>query len=463
MSLVLRPYQLDLIERTRGSIRSGVRRILVSSPTGSGKTCLVAHMLSAAAARGKRSWLLCHRKELLEQSVSTFIEAADIYTGVVAAGYPTSGLAPVQVCSVPTLAKRGASLAQPDLIVWDEAHHIASRSWSAIAQQFPQAVHIGLTATPQRLDGKGLGAYFDTLLQGPTTAELIAQGWLSPYVYYAPGAHLRLDGVHRTAGDYNRHELSAAMEQSSVVGDALAHYRQHCPEARALVFAWSIEASERIATQFVAAGIPAQHVDGETPKAERTAAMKGFRDGSVRVLCNVELFGEGLDVPAVDAVFLLRPTQSLGLYLQQVGRGLRAAQGKTCVRIFDHANHWERHGLPDDARTWSLNGATKKSREGEALAAKRCPQCFGVTRPSAKVCPYCGVAFERKPREVDRVDGVLLEADLTELRALRDRRREFYAQCSTLAEWHGLAKRLGYKAGWGYFQWQRSLLHRRSA
>ena len=158
--------------------------------------------------------------------------------------------------------------------------------------------------------------------------------------------------------------------------------------------------------------------------------MKEFRNGTVRVLCNVELFGEGLDVPDVDAVFLLRPTQSLGLYLQQVGRGLRPAASKAFVRIFDHANHWERHGLPDDARAWSLNGATKKDRESAALGVKRCGACFGVTRPSARKCPYCGAAFVAKVREVEQVDGVLVESQFDELRALRDRRREFYAQCA---------------------------------
>ena len=460
--LVLRPYQTALLERTRAAMRAGSKRILIQSPTGSGKTCLVAHMLASAATRGKRAWFLVHRRELIDQSISTFIESADIHTGIIASGYPSSPLAPVQVCSVPSLARRVGQLQCPNLIVWDEAHHIASKTWSTIAAQFPQATHIGLTATPQRLDGRGLGAHFNTLIQGPSTADLIRDGWLSPYTFYAPSARLDLAGVHRVAGDYNRHELAGAMEKSAVVGDAVSHYQAHCAGARALVFAWSLAASREIAAQFFAAGIPARHVDGETPRDERARSMKEFRDGTVRVLCNVELFGEGLDVPAVDAVFLLRPTQSLGLYLQQVGRGLRPSAGKSCVRIFDHSGNWERHGLPDDRREWSLDGTTRKAAS-TSLAAKRCASCFGVTRPSARVCPYCGAAFVAKSRKVERVDGALQETTADDLRALRERRQELGRACTTLAEWMALAKRLGYKRGWGWHQHQRSLVHRRRA
>lgn len=462
MSLILRDYQAVLIDRTREAMRHGAKRVLIQLPTGGGKTVLIAQMLASAAQRGKRAWFCVHRRELLEQSVETFIESADIHTGIVCAGFPVTPLAPVQVCSVPSIVRRIGSLGLPDLVVWDECHHLASKSWSDIAEAYPAAIHIGLTATPQRLDGKGLASYFDTLIEGPTTADLIEAGWLSPYKFYAPGA-VNLAGVHRVAGDYNKHELSLAMEASSVVGDAVSHYRQHCPQARALVFAWSIEASERIAAQFMAAGIPAAHVDGETPKNERAEKMRRFRDGDLRVLCNVDLFGEGLDVPAVSAIFLLRPTQSLGLYLQQVGRGLRRDENKDGVRIFDHANHWERHGLPDDERTWSLNGATKRTREGTPLGVKRCGACFGVTRPSARVCPYCGVAFVRAAREVEQVDGTLVEARVEELRALREQKRTFYATCHTLADWQRLAKRLSYRAGWAWFMWNNSIKHRRAS
>jgi DNA repair protein RadD len=414
--LTLRPYQTALIAQCCAAMQQGARRVLIQSPTGSGKTALVAQMLASAAARGKRAWFCVHRRELLDQSVETFIESADIHTGIVCAGYPQSPLAPVQVCSVPSLARRSAALAPPDLIVWDEAHHVASKTWSTLHAQFPLALHIGLTATPQRLDGQGLGAHFDTLIQGPTVAQLTAQGWLSPYRYYAPTL-TDLSAVHRVAGDYNKRETADVMERSTVVGDAVAHYQQYGNSGRALVFAWSIEASKDIAASFLAAGVEAEHVDGETGRSVRADAMRRFRLGSLRVLCNVDLFGEGLDVPAVDCVFLLRPTASLGLYLQQVGRGLRPAQDKSFVRIFDHVNNWQRHGLPDDERHWSLDGTPRASRTSEPMG-KRCAVCFGVSRVGAVRCALCGAVFPVKARAVQQVKGELQAVDVDVLRQL---------------------------------------------
>ncbi len=445
--LQLRPYQHDLISQSRAAFKSGTRRLLLQSPTGSGKTCLVAHLLAAAASKGKRAWFCVHRKELLEQAVQTFVEAADIHTGIIAAGQPSDPSAPVQVCSVPSLRKRMGALQKPDLIVWDECHHVPSASWASVAAAVPQAHQLGLTATPQRLDGKGLAEYFDCLILGPTVADLIAQGYLSPYRLFAPGT-IDTRAMHRVAGDFNKAEVSTVMGASTVVGDAVDTYRQYAEHGRALVFVWSLDASRKLAGAFTDAGIEAAHVDGETEASERKRAMQAFRAGDLRVLCNVDLFGEGLDVPAIDAVFLLRPTESLGLYLQQCGRGLRPALGKQAVRIFDHVGNWTRHGLPDEDRMWSLQSAPKKSRDGVVLN-KRCPSCFAVSPPSALACIDCGAPFPRKSRVVHQVDGPLVEADLT---ALRQQTPALERACRTLSDWQALAKRLGYKPGWAWYR-----------
>lgn len=451
MSLTLRPYQTALIAQCRASMQRGHRRVLVQSATGSGKTILIAQMLAAIAARGQRAWFCVHRKELLDQSVQTFIESADIHTGVVAAGFPASPLAPVQVCSVPSLSRRSTTLAAPDFIVWDEAHHVASKTWAALAQAFPQARQIGLTATPQRLDGRGLGPFFDDLIVGPSTADLMAAGYLSRYEFFAPSS-VSMTGVHAVAGDYNKRETSAVMQASTVVGDAVSHYQQHGRGGRALVFAWSIEASQAIAQSFREAGINAEHVDGETARGIRHTALARFRSGDVRVLCNVDLFGEGLDVPAVDCVFLLRPTASLGLYLQQVGRGLRPAESKTSVRIFDHVNNWQRHGLPDGARIWTLSGDRAPRRQSEPMG-KRCGVCFGVSRVGAVRCVLCGVAFPVQAREVKRVAGELQAVDVDVLRQLGLAGVGAPAKRPTsLAEWQALGAAKGYKAKWAFVQ-----------
>lgn len=456
--LQLRPYQHALTDESRAILRAGCRRLLLQLGTGGGKTVLMAHMLAIAASKGKRSWFIVHRKELLEQAVQTFVEAADIHTGIVGAGYPSDASAPVQVCSVGSLKRRMSALQPPDLLVFDECHHIASASWSAIAAAFPRAHHIGLTATPQRLDGKGLGAYFDRLLLGPTVAELIAGGHLSPYRLFAPGV-FDTSALHRVAGDYNKAEVATAMGASTVVGDAVATYQRSAEHGRALVFVWSLDASRQLADAFARAGIPAAHVDGETPADERKRAMAAFRAGDLRVLCNCELYGEGLDVPAVDAVFLLRPTASLGLYLQQCGRGLRMAPGKTAVRIFDHVGNWTSHGLPDEDRAWSLDGTPRKARE-PTLSARRCGHCFAVSPMGAVACVECKRPFPVKQRRVTQVDGALVEADLT---ALRSRVTEFGYDCHSLKDWQALGKKLGYKPQWAWFRWQHSTARKRAA
>lgn len=406
-------------------------------------------MLAGAARRGKRSWFLCHRKELVEQSVETFVVAADLHVGIVAAGYPSDLSAPVQVCSVASLARRMDHMPAPDLVVWDECQHLASASWAAIAHALPSAVHVGLTATPSRLDGKGLRPYFDELLLGPTTADLIAQGYLSPYQLYAP-AMLDVSALHTVAGDYSKRDVADTMTATTVVGDAVSTYQRHAA-GRALAFAWSLEASRGLATAFTDAGIPAGHVDGETPDSERRAAMQAFRRGDLRVLCNVELFGEGLDVPALDAVFLLRPTSSLSLYLQQVGRGLRTAEGKTSVAIFDHVGNWNRHGLPDDVRAWTLDGAGAKPKR-DVQYGKRCAQCFAVASMATKACPQCRTPYPVQSRTVTRVEGELETLDLDKARLqahLHQRERE----CCTLDDWQALAREMGYRPGWAFFRW----------
>jgi superfamily II DNA or RNA helicase len=257
--------------------------------------------------------------------------------------------------------------------------------------------------------------------------------------------------MHRVGGDFNKAEVATAMGASTVVGDAVATYQKHAGGGRALVFVWSLAASRALAEAFCAAGIAAAHVDGETETTERKRAMAQFRAGDLRVICNVDLFGEGLDVPAVDAVFLLRPTDSLGLYLQQCGRGLRMSTGKTSVRLFDHVGNWTRHGLPDEDREWSLEGKPKAKRDGPA--GRRCMECFAVSPAGSTACVECGAEFPRKPRKITQVEGALVEADLL---ALRSQAKQLERACRTLQDWQDLAKRLNYKPGWAFYRWSAS-------
>lgn len=439
--LSLRPYQHQMIEQVRAKLRQSKRTVLLQSPTGSGKTAISAFMIQNAIQRGYRVWFVNHRREIIRQSVLTLMEAADLEVGIVAAGFPSNRHLPVQVCSVQTLAKRRHLLPSPNLIVWDECQHQAAGTWSEIHRSYPEAVHIGLTATPERLDGTGLGAWFEDIVIGPSVASLIQDGWLSPYRLFAPGGP-DLAGVHTVAGDYNKRELSAAMMKSSVTGDAIAHYRRYAMGRRAICFAWSVESSIEMSQKFRDAGVPAEHIDGKTDDATRDLAIQNFRDGRTKVLCNVEIISEGFDLPAIEAAFLLRPTRSIALYLQQVGRALRPSPGKDLALLFDHAGNCKLHGLPDDEREWTLEGRQRSAKKTDECPVKQCPHCFAMLPAAAVRCKWCDWQFETQSREIQQLDGELAEVDLEAQRLLRKREQ---AEARGLDELIRLGQMRGYR------------------
>lgn len=446
----LRDYQVKIIDRTREHLRT-VRSVLIQSPTGSGKTALTASMLGTAAQRGHRSFFTVHRAELIEQSAETF-QAVGIPYGIIAAGYRPNPLAPVQIASIDTLKNRLDRVTPPALIVTDEAHHSAAAGWSRILAAFPNAKSVGLTATPWRLDGTGLGDWYDRMVRGPSVRWLIEQGHLSGYRAFAP-SHPDLGNVHTRGGDYIQTELEGVMGASAIVGDAVAHYRRLASGKRAVAFCCSVRHSQHVAAQFRAAGYVAHHLDGTTARDERRAAIKAFREGHINVLTNVDLFGEGFDLPAIEASILLRPTKSLALYLQQVGRALRPFPGKTHALILDHANNIATHGLPDEDRDWTLEDRERR-KKGDSepnFAVRQCPQCYATHRP-APVCPHCGKVYDAAGRKVEELDGELREVDPEVARRARAREQ---ASASTLDDLVRLATQRGYKnpEGWAAHVW----------
>lgn len=457
MSFQLRPYQTAIIDDVRARMQRGVKSILIQSPTGSGKTALTAQMLGTAAAKGVASIFTVHRRELVKQSTETF-DAVKIRHGIIAPGFYEDSRAPVQIASVATLARRFQRLRRPKLIVWDECHHIAAKSWADIFRAIPEAFHIGLTATPERLDGKGLGDFFKEMVKGPSVAWLIEQGYLSPYRLFVPPGGVNVEGVHTKMGDFAKGELAAAADKPTITGDAIREYRKRADGKRAVVFCVSIEHSKHVVAQFQAAGISAAHVDGETDVQERDAAIRRFERGEIKVLSNVELFGEGFDLPAIEAVIGLRPTQSLALCLQQWGRGLRTSPGKERAILIDHAGNAVRHGLPDWDREWSLSGRDTARRPGDTSAAvKVCPRCFAAQFSGRPVCQFCGHIFDAKPRTIEHVEGELVEVDPATLQ--RQRAREQYG-AETEEQLVALAKSRGYTKP---YAWARHILMARQA
>ena len=445
--MILRPYQHKIIEETRALMRQGVKSILITAPTASGKTVLVAHMLKTAESRGMASFFIVHRRELVKQSTITF-SAVGVRHGICAANFQEDKRPLVQIASIQTLARRFNKYRKPSLIIWDEAHHCAANTWKKIHAAFPEAYHIGLTATPARLDGQGLKPYFSRMVNGPSVEWLIENKYLAPYKLYAP-VSINLNGLHTSMGDWVKSELSERVDKPTITGDAIKQYLKHAEGKRAVVFAVSIEHSKHIAAQFVAAGIPAAHIDGETDIVMRDYNIDQFREGKIKILSNVDLCGEGFDLPALEAAILLRPTQSLGLYLQQIGRTLRIYPGKPHAIILDHVGACERHGLPDDPREWTLEGRDKKQDNGVGIKVKVCGRCYAAQRPGSKECKFCGLIFEIQSREVEQKDGELSEVDILQLRRRRNMEQ---GRCRNREELLELARQRKYRNpnGWVY-------------
>lgn len=452
VTFALRDYQSAMIAEARDLIRSGATNILLQAPTGAGKTALCAHMLGTAAARGQQSWFVVHRRELIRQSARTF-RAVGIPHGIVSAGFVGDALQPVQICSVQTLAQRHHRMRRPRLIVWDECHHVAAASWARIHEAYPDAIHIGLSATPERLDGTGLVSWFKHLVTGPSVSWLIEHGFLARYRLFAP-SRPDLGGVHSRMGDFVRSEAAAVMDRPSITGDAVTHYRKLAGGKRAVVFCTSVEHSQHVVAMFRAAAVRAEHVDGETDPRERDAALGRFERGETTILSNVELFGEGVDIPGIECAILLRPTQSLSLYLQQVGRALRPAPGKAEALILDHAGNALRHGLPDDERSWSLDGSKvkRKARDPDDVAVKQCPACFAVVRAQVQRCA-CGHVWIPQGRVVDEKPGELIEVDPFVIRRVRAKEQ---GSAKSLEDLVKLGVARGYKnpRGWALHVYQ---------
>lgn len=424
--------QVEVLDNCRAEFRAGNRSVLLLAPTGFGKTVVGAEMVSGAANRGNVVWFLNHRRELVRNTSKTFHQQG-IAHGVISSGWPTNLERRVQVCSVGTVIRRLGQVPPPTFIIPDEAHHVASASWSKIVDYYPDAKILGLTATPWRLDGVGLGRWFNTMVEGPALSWLIANGRLSPYRLFAPSAPDLAD-VKTMAGDYERHSLSQIMDRPSITGDAIDHYLKLARGRRAVTFCCNIEHSKHVAAQFQAAGVPAAHIDG-TMDDERDRIFAAFERGEIHVLTNVDIVSEGVDVPGIECVILLRPTKSLTHYLQSVGRGLRLASGKPDCVILDHAGNSLTHGFPDDEREWSLEDRPKrKSGEKSEVAIRTCSECFAVFRP-VPACPNCGHVHVAQVREIEQVEGELTEIDVAALRRreMQDKKRE-QGQAETLED-----------------------------
>ena len=450
----LRDYQQQAISDLRSAMQQGAKAPLLCLPTGGGKTIILATIAAQAAARGRQVLILVHRRELIHQTASK-LQWAGLEHGIIAAGHPATD-ARVQVASVQTLVRRLADMDwTPSLVIIDEAHHAAAGSWRQILEHWPDAYRIGVTATPCRLDGRGISEAFDQLVLGPSVADLVFLGFLSQARIYAPPIVADLSGIRRRAGDYANDQAAAAMDRPTVTGDAIAHYQRLAAGQQAIAFCCNVAHAVSVCDAFKTARISAALLLGGTGNRDQVVA--DFAAGIVRVLVTVDVVSEGFDVPAASCAILLRPTQSLGLYLQQVGRVLRPAPGKPHALILDHVGNVTRHGFPDDPRQWSLAEGAVRQNSTAAPSVRTCPECFAAFKPQPQ-CPVCGAqCVPIKSRKIQQLAGELQELKRTEAR----QQRQQQGQARTLQQLIHLGQARGMKnpVGWAkhvYFARQRA-------
>ncbi|MEH7220513.1 DEAD/DEAH box helicase [Bacillus toyonensis] len=433
----LHEYQQRLVDRVRQAYTEGFTSPCVVAPCGAGKSIMISEIARMTTNTGRRVLFVVHRKELIDQIRNTFIKNE-------------VNMSFVEFGMVQTVVRRLDKTPKPALIITDESHHGLAASYRKIYEYFDDVLRLSFTATPIRLNGSGLGDINDILIEEVDAEWLIQNGFLSPYKYYAPKlidtSLLKLNNLR----EFSCSSMDKALESKTIYGDVVEHYRKLASGEQAICYCHNIESSKRIRQEFLHYGIVSEHIDAKTPKLEREEIVTKFRNKEIQVLTNVDLIGEGFDVPDCSTVIMLRPTQSLSLYIQQSMRGMRYKPAKTSI-IIDHVDNVRRFGLPDQKRYWSLSSKKKLISEAE-IKIKQCTNCFAVYPSRSKECPEC----RHKP-EIQQVteyerdkDATLEEVTKEDVHITLDFREP--SDCKNMKELYELAKHRNYKRGWAYYQ-----------
>lgn len=406
----LRDYQADDLKRINKEIKAGHKRVIYSLMTAGGKTVVLHEQVSRWLRKGMRGCVLVHTRALLKQTCDVF---SDLPHGIIAGGITPDADKKLQICMVQSLARRGGKAF--DFIVVDECHHATASTWAKILADSPDAIILGVTATPFRNDNRGLGqAGFTTIVEGPEVSWLTEQGYLSPVEYYAP-TDVDMTGVKKVGGDYEKKESGRRANKRTITGSAVEHYKRHAMGQRALAFCVDIKHVMAVTKQFKKAGLNATFIHGKMSNEEREDILAQFAASKDMILVSCELIGEGLDVPAVACIILLRPTASLVRYIQQVGRGLRVIAGKKHVVVLDHVGNI-RLGHPHVPRPIDLDGVQPKAKSLDENSPKSylrtCPKCKRVETADVLVCSTCGHKFKAVVRgKIGNISGFLCRID----------------------------------------------------
>jgi superfamily II DNA or RNA helicase len=397
-----------------------------------------------AKASTKKVLILAHRKELIEQAS----ERIGVPHGIIMSGVATDYTQRIQIASVMTMANRLDKFC-PEFIIVDECHHAVAGSWEKITSAYPNAFILGVTATPCRLDGKGLKQAFDCLIEGPNIKTLIDLNFLvNPKTYASQNDFSK---IKTTAGDYDKKDIYEAFNKPSITGSAIESWRKYAEDLPTVVFCINIKHAEDIAGLFSMVGHTAEVVHGGLDKTERAERLNRLKTGETKIITSVDIISEGTDIPAVGCIIMMRPTKSLALYLQQAGRGLRTIEGKNNCIILDHAGNCFRHGLVTDLRDWELTD-TKIKEAKKTFTIRQCKKCYAVFGVLADKCPECGAEVEKQPKEMKKIAGELVPIDEIPQKKIQAKQEEW--SCKTLAQWERVAFLRGYKKGWAFIRYE---------
>jgi DNA repair protein RadD len=451
----LRPYQAEIIAELERKVAARQRRLIMVMPTGAGKTVVAAEIARKSVANNERVLFLAHRREIISQTSQKLFDV-DLDHGIIQAGFPPRLTESIQVASIQTLhsrAIRGSRIALPEanLIIVDEYHHATAETWRKIIAAYPDAILLGMTATPCRGDGRGLGGIFDELIESPQVAELVDTKFLVGTKVYAPTTP-DLAGVRVQAGDWVESQLAERMDRPKLVGDIVEHWHRLAERRKTVVFASGVQHSLHIRDEFLKSEARAAHIDGATPKLERDSILRQLAQGALDIVSNCMVLTEGWDMPDIGCCVLARPTRKMGLYRQMIGRVLRPAPGKADAIVIDHSGAVHRHGFVEDRVEWSLSPDTyadnpAHKHRGEHEAGSRLVECSkcGALRVGGEACRHCGFKPAPPPKPVQFIDedlAVVARDGTAASYFTSDQRQEFFQQLRAVAQMRG------YRDGW---------------
>jgi len=404
----LREYQKTALEHIKSSLEKGYKAPLLVLPTGAGKTVIFSELAKEFVNSGKKVLILVHRRELLQQACNK-LDLINVKYGIISAGFKRARLKDdhkLQVASVYTLYRNlHNELFEPDIIIFDEAHHVAAGTWVKIVKRYNQSLKIGVTATPIRLDNKPLGKYFDHLIQGVQVQELVKKNFLCKHKVFAGNIQPNLSKLKFKRGDYKKQDLKEIMDQPFITGDAVEQYKKHLLGKPAIAFCVDIEHAKKVNAQFLSQGVRSEILTGEMSISERDIVLNKLRNHDISVIVSIDIISEGTDLPCVTGAILLRPTNSEALYMQQVGRILRPEKNKLAI-VLDHVGNTYRHDFIDVEKNWVLEEEDETIKPKGKPIFITCKKCNFIFKPQ-KICPNCG--HETSKKQLISVEGQLKE------------------------------------------------------